>query len=247
MEDREIRLNKYLADCGICSRRDADKLIAQGVVTVEGRTARMGMKITGRENIQVRGKKVASRDRTVVLAYYKPRGVVCTERDVHAEKIVIDEIKYPVRVTYAGRLDKESEGLLLMTNDGMLIDAMMRGASGHEKEYIVKVSKEWTSEALDCLRQGVWLEEMRVSTRPCEIEQIGSKTIRMILTQGLNRQIRRMCKTQGYEVTSLKRTRVINIVLDKLKPGEYRELSREEIQELYEHCGMMQNGAPRIK
>ena len=106
MEDREIRLNKYLADCGICSRRDADKLIAQGVVTVEGRTARMGMKITGRENIQVRGKKVASRDRTVVLAYYKPRGVVCTERDVHAEKIVIVEIKYPVRVTYAGRLDK---------------------------------------------------------------------------------------------------------------------------------------------
>ena len=124
---------------------------------------------------------------------------------------------------------------------------MMRGANGHEKEYIVKVSKEWTSKALDCLRQGVWLEEMRVSTRPCEIEQIGPKTIRMILTQGLNRQIRRMCKTQGYEVTSLKRTRVINIVLDKLKPGEYRELSREEMQELYEHCGMMQNGTSRAK
>jgi 23S rRNA pseudouridine2604 synthase len=239
MEDREIRLNKYLADCGICSRRDADKLIQQGVVQVDGKPARTGMKVTGQEEIRVRGKKAAVQDRKVVLAYYKPTGVVCTERDVHAEKIVTDEIKYPVRVTYAGRLDKDSEGLLLMTNDGSLIDAMMRGANGHEKEYIVKTSREWTKEALDHMRQGVWLEELQVATRPCSIEQIGPRTIRMVLTQGINRQIRRMCSTEDHKVIALKRTRVINISLDGLRPGEYRELSQEELQGLYKHCGII--------
>lgn len=234
----EIRLNKYLADCGICSRRDADKLIGQGLVSVDGKIAVTGLKVTGQEEILVRGKKVTGRDRKVVLAYYKPKGVVCTERDAHAEKIVTDEIKYPVRVTYAGRLDKDSEGLLLLTNDGMLIEAMMRGANGHEKEYIVKTSKEWTKDALDCLRQGVYLEELKVRTKPCTIEQTGPKTIRMILTQGLNRQIRRMCRTQSYTVTSLKRTRVINIEIDGLKPGEYRELTQDEMDGLYRHCGL---------
>ena len=234
----EIRLNKYLASCGICSRRDADKLIEQGAVTVNGRNAVQGMKVTAQDEVCVHGKKVAGRDKTVVLAYYKPVGVVCTERDAHAEKIVVEEINYPVRVTYAGRLDKDSEGLLLMTNDGTLIDAMMRGANRHEKEYIVKASKEWTEEALVNMRAGVYLEELEVTTRPCEIEKLGPRTIRMILTQGLNRQIRRMCKTQGYEVDSLKRTRVINIELGNLKAGEYRELTQNEINCLYEKCGL---------
>ena len=232
----EVRLNKYLADCGVCSRRDADRLIEQGVVSVDGKIAVTGMKVTGEEVICVRGKKITGRERKVILAYYKPAGVVCTERDPHAERIVTQELKYPVRLTYAGRLDKESEGLLIMTNDGMLIDAMMRGANGHEKEYIVKVSREWTREALDHLREGVYLEELEITTRPCEIEQLGPKTIRMVLTQGINRQIRRMCKTQGYEVTALKRTRVINIELTGLRPGEYRELSEEETKELYRRC-----------
>lgn len=231
-----VRLNKYLADCGVCSRRDADRLIEQGVVSVDGRSAVTGMKVTGEEVICVRGKKITGRERKVILAYYKPAGVVCTERDPHAERIVTQELKYPVRLTYAGRLDKESEGLLIMTNDGTLIDAMMRGANGHEKEYIVKVSREWTREALDHLREGVHLEELEITTRPCEIEQLGPKTIRMVLTQGINRQIRRMCKTQGYEVTALKRTRVINIELTGLRPGEYRELSEEETKELYRRC-----------
>ena len=234
----EIRLNKYLASCGICSRRDADKLIEQGVVTVNGEPAVQGMKVTERDTVCVRGKKVARQDKKVVLAYYKPAGVVCTERDAHAEKIVVDEIRYPVRVTYAGRLDKDSEGLLLMTNDGDLIEAMMRGSNCHEKEYIVKARKEWTGEALSNMRAGVYLEELEVSTRPCEIEQLGPKTIRMVLTQGLNRQIRRMCRTQGYEVEGLKRTRVVNIVLDGLRPGEYRELTRDEMKSLYEKCGL---------
>ena len=233
-----IRLNKYLASCGICSRRDADKLIEQGGVTVNGETALQGMKVTEQDEVCVRGKKVAGPDQKVVLAYYKPMGVVCTERDVHARKIVAQEIQYPVRVTYAGRLDKDSEGLLLMTNDGALINAMMRGANCHEKEYIVKADREWTFKALDNMRQGVYLEELEVTTRPCEIEQIGNKTIRMILTQGLNRQIRRMCRTQEYEVAHLKRTRVMNIVLGDLKPGEYRELTKDEMMSLYQMCGL---------
>ncbi|MDE6389072.1 MAG: rRNA pseudouridine synthase [Lachnospiraceae bacterium] len=234
----EIRLNKYLASCGVCSRRDADKLIEQGAVTVEGIRAVPGMKVTVQDEIRVHGKKVAGRDKKVVLAYYKPRGVVCTERDVHAEKIVTRELNYPIRVTYAGRLDKDSEGLLLMTNDGTLIDAMMRGINRHDKEYIVKVTKEWTEEALSHMRQGIYLEELDTTTRPCQIEQIGPKTIRMVLTQGLNRQIRRMCKTQGYEVFSLKRTCVINVNLGDLKPGEYRELTGDEVKSLYSECGL---------
>lgn len=234
----EIRLNKYLASCGICSRRDADKLIEQGAVSVNGVAASMGCKVTEADEVSVCGKRVNSPNRKVVLAYYKPVGVTCTERDSHAEKIVMDDVKYPIRVTYAGRLDRDSEGLLLMTNDGDLIDAMMRGANGHEKEYIVKVSKEWTPEALTHMRKGVYLKELDVMTRPCTIEQIGPKTIRMILTQGINRQIRRMCKTEGYEVVSLKRTRVIDVKLANLRPGEYRELSEEEMQNLYSECGI---------
>lgn len=233
-----IRLNKYLASCGICSRRDADKLIEQGAVTVGGRPAEQGMKVTDEDEISVHGKKIAGPNKKVVLAYYKPMGVVCTERDAHAEKIVVEEIRYPVRVTYAGRLDKDSEGLLLMTNDGDLIEAMMRGANRHEKEYIVKTEREWTEEALAHMRQGVYLEELEVTTRPCEIEQLGPKTIRMVLTQGLNRQIRRMCRAQGYEVSSLRRTRVMNIELGNLHSGEYRELTKEETSSLYEECGL---------
>ena len=233
----EMRLNKYLASCGICSRRDADKLIEQGVVTINGKKADMGCRVTSRDTIAVRGKKIAGMDKKVVLAYYKPIGVVCSERDTHAKKLVIDDMKYPVRVTYAGRLDKDSEGLLLMTNDGDLIDAMMRGANRHEKEYIVKTSKEWTGEAIQAMRDGIYLEELNVTTRPCEIEQLGPKTLRMILTQGVNRQIRRMCKSQGYEVTSLKRTRVMNIKLGNLKPGAYEEITGESLKKLYQTCG----------
>lgn len=237
--EEEIRLNKYLASCGICSRRDADKLIGEGAITVNGSVATQGMKVTEKDEVCVHGRKVAGPDSKVVLAYYKPSGVTCTERDAHAEKIVVEEIKYPVRVTYAGRLDRDSEGLLLMTNDGGLIDAMMRGANHHEKEYIVKSDKEWTEEALEHMRQGVYLEELEVTTRPCEIERLGFRTIRMVLTQGLNRQIRRMCKSQGYRVVALKRTRVMNIELSGLEPGEYRELTKEELQNLYKQCGIV--------
>ncbi len=234
----KVRLNKYLASCGVCSRRDADKLIEAGEVSVNGERAAAGMKAGPDDRVEVRGKLLAAPDEKVVLAYYKPVGVVCSERDAHAGRLVTKEIDYHKRVTYAGRLDKDSEGLLLLTNDGDLIDAMMRGKNGHEKEYLVKSDRKWEDSALDHMREGVYLEELGQTTRPCEIERVGDKTVKMVLTQGLNRQIRRMCEAQGYRIKSLKRTRVINIRLEKLKPGEYRELKGEEREELYRLCGL---------
>jgi 23S rRNA pseudouridine2604 synthase len=234
----KIRLNKYLASCGVCSRRDADKLIESGEVFVNGERAVAGMKAGPDDRVEVRGKSISLPDEKVVLAYYKPVGVVCSERDAHAGRLVTKELKYRKRVTYAGRLDKDSEGLLLLTDDGDLIDAMMRGKNGHEKEYIVKSDRKWEDSAIAHMREGVYLEELGQTTRPCEIERIGEKTLRMVLTQGLNRQIRRMCEAQGYRIKSLKRTRVINIRLERLKPGEYRELTGKEREELYRLCGL---------
>lgn len=233
-----MRLNKFLASCGVCSRRDADKLIEEGVVLVNGEKAQAGRKVSDADVVTVRGKILHAPQEKVVLAYYKPRGVVCTERDAHAGRMVTKEIGYPRRVTYAGRLDKDSEGLLLLTDDGALIDAMMRGRNGHEKEYVVKSDRPWEEAAIANMRAGVYLEELAQATRPCKIEQIGDKTLKMTLTQGLNRQIRRMCMSQGYEIKSLKRTRVMNIELGNLKPGEYRELTKPERTALYQLCGL---------
>ena len=236
-----VRLNKYLAECGVCSRRDGDKLIASGKVTVDGRTAVMGERVTGMETIAVQGKILSGRNQKIVLAYYKPVGVTCTERDKYAEKTVTEEIGYPVRVTYAGRLDKDSEGLLLLSNDGELIRRMMKASEKHEKEYRVRVDKEITEEFLNKMRDGVYLKELDITTRPCKIKQTGKNTFQIILTQGINRQIRRMCRTFGYEVKALKRIRVMNITLNSLKPGEYRELTDIEMSELYKACGLKTN------
>lgn len=235
----QIRLNKYLASCGICSRREADRLIEQGRVQVNGETALMGQTVTAEDEIKVNKKLVQGRSKKVVLAYYKPIGVVCTEKDKYADKKVTDMIKYPVRVTYAGRLDKDSEGLLLLTNDGDLINAMMRGANRHEKEYVVKVDKKITPDFLSDMEKGVHLKELEFTTRPCEIREIGPYTFQIILTQGVNRQIRRMCETLGYQVKSLKRIRVMSIKADGLKPGEYRELNSSEMEQLYRECKML--------
>lgn len=231
------RLNKYLAECGVCSRREADKLIEAGKVLVNGAVAGMGCKVTEADEVRV-GKKVLGKAKKVVLAFYKPVGVTCTEKDKHAEKIINDYIKYPVRVTYAGRLDKDSEGLLLLTNDGDLIEAVMRGAHRHEKEYVVKVNKEVTDDFIKNMEAGVYLPELEVTTRPCELEKIGKFTFKIILTQGLNRQIRRMCKELGYQVTQLKRVRIMNIKLEKLQSGKYREIAGAELEELYRLAGM---------
>lgn len=234
----KIRINKYLAMSGICSRRDADKLIEQGIVTINGKPAQAGDRVGAGDKVLVGKKQAKSSDKKVVLAFYKPKGVVCTERDKHAEKIIMDMISYPVRVTYAGRLDKDSEGLLLLTNDGNLIQHMMKGSNNHEKEYIVKVNREVTSDFLEKMSQGVYLKELEITTKPCKTEQIGKFTFRIILTQGVNRQIRRMCKELGYEVKELKRIRVVNIGIDGLVPGKFRELSGEELEVLYQKCGL---------
>lgn len=234
----ETRLNKYLAECGICSRRDADKLISEGRVKVDGAIAQAGQKVTGKERILVNKKEIGGILRKVVLKYYKPQGVVCTERDEHAKYKVTDVIKYPVRVTYAGRLDKDSEGLLLLTNDGELIERMMRPGNHHEKEYTVKVDKEITDAFLKQMSQGIYLKELGITTRECNIERLGKYTFSITLTQGVNRQIRRMCKALGYEVTALKRIRVMNIKLKALKPGEYVEVIGEELNKLYQTAGV---------
>lgn len=238
MAEEQIRLNKYLAECGVCSRRDADKLIETGAVLVNGKAAQAGMKVTERDEIVLRGKRLERRERKVVLAYYKPVGVTCTERDAHAKVTIRDVLKYPVRVTYAGRLDKDSEGLLLMTNDGLLIQKTMKAIENHEKEYIVKVQEEIKDEMIQKMSSGIFLPELKTSTRPCFVEKQGKYTFRIVLTQGLNRQIRRMCKECGYHVKSLKRVRVMNILLESMKPGDYREVTGDELEELYKQAGL---------
>lgn len=235
----QIRLNKYLAQCGVCSRREADKLIEQGRVLVNGVPATAGMQVTEADEIQVNKKILQGRAEKKVLVFYKPIGVTCTEKDRHAEKIITDMIHYPVRVTYAGRLDKDSEGLLVLTNDGDLIDAMMRGANRHEKEYIVRVDKEITDVFLEKMSGGIFLKDLELTTRPCKVEKISKFTFGIILTQGVNRQIRRMCSECGFRVKGLMRIRVMNLRLGDLKPGEYREATREELTELYKSCRML--------
>lgn len=232
------RLNKYLAECGVCSRREADRWIDQGRVTVNGQKAVSGMQVGGRDLVEVNGRPVKPVSSKVVLAYNKPVGVTCTEKDRHAEKTIMEAVGYPVRLTYAGRLDKDSDGLIILTNDGELIQRMMRGANHHEKEYVVKVDREFTDDFLVKMSQGVYLKELDETTRPCLAERIGKYTFRIVLTQGLNRQIRRMCGCFGYKVRSLTRIRVMNIELDGLKSGAYRELEGEELTTLYHLCGM---------
>ncbi len=234
----KIRLNKYLAHCGVCSRRDADRIIEQGKVLVNGTVAVPGQQVGLTDEILIGGKQMQGQKKTVVLAFYKPIGVTCTEKDPHAEKKIMDFVKYPERVTYAGRLDKDSEGLLLLTNDGDLIQAMMKGANRHEKEYIVKVNKEITDDFLSRMTQGIFLQELNVKTRECELEKVGKYTFKIVLTQGVNRQIRRMCAVCGYKVQSLKRIRVMHVQLENLKPGEYRELEQKDVQQLYRDCGL---------
>lgn len=231
------RLNKYMAQAGLCSRREADRYIEAGQVYINGRKAEIGQQVFPGDKVTIGAKELKDNKEKVVLAWYKPVGITCTEKDPHAKRKIGDVFKYPIRVTYAGRLDRDSEGLLLMTNDGDLIERMMRGANGHEKEYVVKVDKELTEEFVKDMSGGLYLPELERTTRPCQVTAEGKYTFRIVLTQGLNRQIRRMCEVLGYQVKSLKRVRVVNIKLGNLKPGEYRELSLEERKELYRLCG----------
>lgn len=231
-----IRLNKYLSEAGVCSRREADRLIESGVVTVDGKSAVPGMKVEDGQEVCVGKKRIKSKIKKTVLAVYKPAGIVCTE-DKREKKNIIRFLNYPLRVTYAGRLDKDSEGLLIMTNDGDLINGMMRARFSHEKEYKVTVNKEITPEFIEKMSRGVHIRDREKNldavTRPCKVRKNGKYTFSIILTQGLNRQIRRMCEALGYKVTTLKRIRIMNVELGNLKPGEVRGLTEQELKELY--------------
>ena len=229
----KVRLNKYLAQAGLCSRREADELILSGKVTVNGKPADPGMKVNDMDKITVNGKPVGRREKHVVLAYYKPVGVTCTEKDRHAEITIRDAVDYPVRVTYEGRLDKDSEGLLLLTNDGDLINGLMRAANFHEKEYIVRVNKPMSRDFMKKMSDGMLLKDLNERTRPCFVKEEGRFVFRIILTQGLNRQIRRMCKQLGYGVVSIKRIRIANVLLGKMNPGDIRAVTGAELKELY--------------
>ena len=226
-----VRLNKYLSEAGVCSRREADRLIEIGRVTVDGQRAQTGMRIVPGQVVKVGNKVVSKQDEMIVLAVNKPRGIVCTEERRERDSIV-RFLNYPVRVTYIGRLDKDSHGLLLMTNNGDIINKMMRAANKHEKEYKVTVDKEITEDFLKKMAAGVPI--LDTVTRPCTVKKIGKYTFSIILTQGLNRQIRRMCEALGYEVKDLLRVRVMNITLDGLKDGQYRKLTDQELNELYD-------------
>lgn len=231
MKEELIRLNKFLSEAGVCSRREADRLIEAGKVFVDGRRAETGMKISKEQEVKV-GKKVISKgNQMVLLAVNKPVGIVCTEEKKEKNNI-IRFLNYPTRVTYIGRLDKDSEGLLLMTNNGDIINKMMRSGNRHEKEYKVTVNKPVTREFIEKMGQGVPI--LDTVTRPCEVKAIGKYKFNITLTQGLNRQIRRMCEYFGYKVTKLERVRVMNIELGNLKSGEYRKVTDDEIRELYE-------------
>ena len=225
-----VRLNKYLSEAGVCSRREADRLIESGKVTVDGVRAQTGMRVTPGQTVKVGRKVVSKQDEMIVLAVNKPRGIVCTEERRERNSIV-RFLNYPVRVTYVGRLDKDSRGLLLMTNNGDIINKMMRAANYHEKEYKVTVDQEITPEFIRQMSSGVPI--LDTVTRPCRVKKIGKYTFSIILTQGLNRQIRRMCEALGYQVKDLVRVRVMNIRLGSLREGEYRKVTDEELEELY--------------
>lgn len=224
-----IRLNKYLSEAGICSRREADRLIEAGKITVDGIVAVMGTKVDGSQKICVENTLVKHEEKMVLLAFNKPVGVVCTTQKKETNNIV-DYIGYSQRIYPVGRLDKDSQGLILMTNNGDIVNKMMRSGNMHEKEYIVDVDRVITNDFLKGMAKGVPI--LDTVTRECRIEKVGKYTFKIIITQGLNRQIRRMCEYFGYKVTKLERVRIMNISLGNLRQGKYREVTSEEINKL---------------
>lgn len=228
----EIRINKYLSSMGYCSRREADRLIESGKVMIDGEPAVPGSKLIGGEKITVDGKLIGRTEDTagikrVVLAVNKPRGIVCTTTDNDRAVNIVDIVDYPERVYPIGRLDKDSEGLILMTNDGTLVNEVLKASNYHEKEYEVEVDKPLTEAMLKKMRGGMYLKELDKSTRPCEVTRTGVRTFNIILTQGLNRQIRRMCEECGYQVLTLKRIRIMGIRLGSIKEGKWKKINPE--------------------
>ncbi len=232
MEKDLIRLNKYLSDAGVCSRRAADKAIEEGRVLINGQPALMGQKVSREDAVTFDGKPVSNEDKNqVLIAYNKPVGIVCTAEKREKNNIV-DHIGYPTRIYPIGRLDKDSQGLILLTNQGDLVNGIMRAANGHEKEYIVRVNRTIDKSFIDKMSAGIYLDELNVTTRPCQVKKLSDKSFSIILTQGLNRQIRRMCQALGYKVLELKRIRIMNIELKDLPLDSYRDVTSQELKVL---------------
>ena len=224
----DVRLNKYIADCGYCSRREADRLIGSGKVKVNGIAAEMGMRVTDEDRVEVEGRPLKREDDTILLVFNKPTGITCTTSK-DDDTNVVDYIDYPKRIYPIGRLDKYSEGLLLLTNRGDLVNGIMRSRYGHEKEYIVTVDRPVDDAFLNKMSAGVYLKELDVTTKPCKCQKVARNKFRMVITQGLNRQIRRMCEELGCRVMKLKRVRILDIQLGDLAVGEYRRATRKEL------------------
>ncbi len=224
-----IRLNKFLAESGFCSRREADRLIEAGGVTIDGRVGVLGDKVTEAMDVRALGRSVRPKQEKVYIALNKPVGIVCTA-DPREPMNVIDYVKHTQRVFPIGRLDKDSSGLLLLTSDGEIVNRVLRAAGRHDKEYIVSVDKKLTPEFLRRMASGVPI--LDTVTLPCKLEPLSPFSFRIVLVQGLNRQIRRMCEALSYKVLSLKRVRIMNIQLGELKPGQWRDLTAAELREL---------------
>ena len=236
------RINKYLSEVGYCSRREADRLIEEGKVTVNGKVPQMGSKLNKADQVKVEGQIIdkLTRQKNIYIAFNKPVGIVCTtDRRVEPDNI-IDFIKYPSRIFPIGRLDKLSEGLIFLTNDGDIVNKILRARNNHEKEYIVSVNRLINQDFIQRMRNGVKI--LDTVTKNCFVKQLGPKKFKIILTQGLNRQIRRMCESLGYKVKSLKRIRIMNIKLD-IPKGKYREFTKKELLELNE---LLENSSKTI-
>lgn len=230
-EGKQTRINKYLSEVGYCSRRAADKLIEQGRVTINGKIPEMGTKITDGDEVHVNGELIsAPSTKPIYIAFNKPVGIVCTTDNRVEKDNIIDYINYPTRIFPIGRLDKPSEGLIFLTNDGDIVNKILRARNNHEKEYEVWVDKPITSSFIQQMSNGVPI--LDTVTRKCHVEQISRFQFKIILTQGLNRQIRRMCEALNYEVTRLNRTRIMNVTLDVPK-GKWRHITDKEMQEIY--------------
>jgi len=227
--EMELRLNKAISESGMCSRREADRYIESGQVTVNGRVANLGTKVTEHDKIRVNGRLVKRRTRTVYLAFNKPVGITCTT-DTSEPDNIIDYINFPERIFNIGRLDKPSEGLIFLTNDGDIVNKILRAGNLHEKEYVVTVDEPITPEFEKRMQRGVSI--LGTVTKPCKLTRETDTRFRIVLTQGLNRQIRRMCEALGYEVLRLKRVRIMNVTLSGLPVGEWRFLTEKEVAEI---------------
>ncbi|MGG0670923.1 23S rRNA pseudouridine(2604) synthase RluF [Sporosarcina koreensis] len=226
-----MRINKYLSEAGIVSRRGADKWIEDGRVTINGKPAELGSRVEPGDEVRVDGKPVKTEEQLVYIVLNKPVGITSTT-ERHIEGNVVDFVNHPLRIFHIGRLDKDSDGLLLLTNDGDIVNEILREEHGHEKEYIVTVDRPITKEFIHKMESGV--EILDTITKPCKVKQLGPRKFNITLTQGLNRQIRRMCSALGYNVRRLQRTRIMNIHLGNLPIGQWRDLTEKELKEMFQ-------------